>query len=126
MGEDKINETIELDLPKIRTKEIWLQLQFNLYLKLANIIDSMDDETDSRLWYITTLIINTVPSEEQRTGLLDQRRERTEELLKEYDNPDNKDRAVARNKACMEVVGGITSYLDQSIGLEEKMVVGTP
>lgn len=117
---------IELDLPKMMTKDIWLNMQFNLYLKLANVIDGMTGESDPRPWLITTLIINTIPNADRREAIIQERDDKTTELLAEIEDPGNEDRAAARNQACLSIIGSVTSYLDQSIGLEERNIVGLP
>jgi len=122
-------EVIQLDLPQKNIKEGLMGLFFRQYSILASVLAEVTSATDLRISFLTDLIINTVPDDEYRDEL---RKEKTEMMIskrKEFkaanaDRPmSNADEAELLRQVCMELIGRVTSYLDQSIGLSHKLEV---
>lgn len=122
-------EVIELDLPQRSIKDGLMGLFFRQYSILASTLAEITSANDPRITFLTDLIIATVPDDDLREELRAEKHKLIKEKIKQFapnnngTEPSNHDKAELVRQACMETVGKVTSFLDQSIGLSHKLEV---
>lgn len=121
-------EVIQLDLPQRSVKDGLMGLFFRQYSILASVLAEVESAQDPRISFLTDLIINTVPDDEVREQLRAEKEKIIEQKIKEENRnnggsvPESR-RGELTRQACMEIVGKVTSFLDQGIGLSHKLEV---
>jgi len=113
---------LDLGIPTRGAKEGYLGLYFASRQQLGVVIGNLQGVSDRRLEVFTRFMISGVTDREVR----DKMRTRLNELLKEAgDRQDAEDRARAAIAAYMEVLGEVTEWYDDFLGITHRLVIGT-
>lgn len=114
---------IELDIPLRGTNEGYLQTMLYHSVRLGTVIQDLKDITDPRPYLITLLIISMITDDVKRKEMNEKLRElieaaNTDPML------DQKSRAERRLECCFLIFGEVWSWLDQSLALSTRNIVG--
>ena len=122
---------IQLDLPERESNPGYLNILFRYLSMMAATIVDMESYSDLRVSMLTELMISTIPN--KKTGNLRGKmrkfkkteiRKRVLEAEENDINFTNEDEARIVIEVCLETVGLITDFMDESIGLSRKLEIG--
>ena len=110
-------DIITLDLAQQESDKGWLSLYWRYYSMLAGVMADNQGANDYRIELITNLAIATLPDPDIRSDI----RDRKEEMLMGIttDNAEDKNREIMN--ICMIIIGDVTSEIDKSIGIHQKI-----
>lgn len=128
-------EIIEFDLPERESNPGYLNILFRYLSMMAATIIDMESYSDLRVSMLTDLMISTIPN--KKTGNLRGKmrkfkkneiekrlREATIEAEERGITFTNEDEARVIIEVCLETVGLVTDFMDESIGLSRKLEIG--
>lgn len=128
-------EIIEFDLPERESNPGYLNILFRYLSMMAATIIDMESYTDLRVSMLTDLMISTIPN--KKTGDLRKKmrnfkkkeiaRRLEEEMTRAEEEGitfTNEDEAKVVIEVCLETVGLVTDFMDESIGLSRKLEIG--
>jgi hypothetical protein len=120
MADDE--KVLYIDAPLRNTKDIWLNLFYQLYNSLGSAIVDIKGKTDMRIKLLSQLIISTIPDEEEQKRI----REELEKSIKEIESNgySNEVKGEKIQEACLKVLGEVTLFLDESIGVSKRLAIG--
>ena len=114
---------IGLDLPLKDSKGI-SALFLRYYSTFAALICDTRSNTDYRIEMMTNLMIASIPENDVRDNMKQLKKQLIEEGINALTDHDDKDAInLVIVKACMEVVGEISGYVDQYFGISKKISV---
>ncbi|HOB44227.1 MAG TPA: hypothetical protein PKV78_13600 [Methanoculleus thermophilus] len=113
---------LDLGIPTRGSKEGYLGLYFISRQQLGNIIGNLQGVTDQRLEIFTRFMISSITDRETREELLEKL---NEELEKARDLRDVEERGRAAMVAYMDVIGDVTEWYDEFLGITHRLVIGT-
>ncbi len=113
------SDIITLDLAQQESDKGWLSLYWRYYSMLAGVMADNQGADDYRVELITNLAIATIPDPEVRKEM----RDKKDEMLKNIttDNADDINREIMG--ICMVMIGDVTTEIDKSIGIHQKIGV---
>ena len=113
---------LTLGTPKRGAKEGYLMLFFSARASLGNIIAQMEDATDPRFLMFTKFLISSITDDDIRDVIW----KKLEKKLQEIDAGagTNEDKAKKRNDFCMEILGDVTAFYDEFMGISHTIRIG--
>jgi hypothetical protein len=113
---------LTLGTPKRGAKEGYLMLFFSSRASLGNIIAQMEDATDPRLLMFTKFLISSITDDDIRDDVW----KKLDANIKEIDRGDgtNEEKAKKRNDVCMEILGDVTAFYDEFMGISHTIRIG--
>lgn len=113
---------ISLGIPKKGAKDGYLMLFFSARNELGNIINGWKDWTDPRIIIYTKFLITGITDDEIRAKVMLKLNDKLKEIEeKKLSN----DKASKENiDACVEVLGDITAFYDEYLGISHSINVG--
>lgn len=112
-------DIITLDLAQQESDKGWLSLYWRYYSMLAGVMADNQGADDYRVELITNLAIATLPDPDIRADI----RDRKEDMLKGITTDNAEDRNREIMSICMIIIGDVTSEIDKSIGIHQKIGV---
>lgn len=122
-GESDADNVVSLDKPQRGSKDGYLQLFFISRQQLGRIIsDTEFSRTDYRLVIYTKYLISSITDDDIR----DQVMKKYQNMITEakQNHKDNESRYDALVDATMEVLGDITAFYDEFMGVTHRLKVG--
>lgn len=114
---------IALDLPLKDSKGI-SGLFLRYYSTFAALICDTQSNTDYRIEMMTNLMIASIPEDDVRDDMKELKKQLIKEGTDAFGDMDDQDNTnIAIVKACMEVVGEISGYMDQYFGTSKKISI---
>jgi hypothetical protein len=113
---------ITLGIPKRGAKEGYLMLFFSARAALGNIIAQMEDPTDPRFLMFTKFLISSITDDDIRDDVM----KKLQTELKKVDTSGgtNEEKAHKRNDVCMEILGDVTAFYDEYLGVSHTVNIG--
>lgn len=112
-------DIITLDLAPMESDKGWLALFWRYYSMLAGVMADNQGANDYRVELLTNLIVATIPDPEVREEM----KERKKKLLDDLPIENVNERNRRTMEICMDVIGDVTTELDKSIGVCQKVGV---
>ncbi len=127
---------IQLDLPERESNPGYLNILFRYLSMMAATITDMESYSDLRVSMLTDLMISTIPNKRTKDLRKTMRNFKKREVDKrifeamelaerEGTTFSNEDEAKIVIEVCLETVGLVTDFMDESIGLSRKLEIGS-
>lgn len=122
-----MDSKVVFEAPVANLKGGWLELIKTQYINCGNAILQEGDGNNNAFHFSFLLLLNLLPG-----GVKGQKRHRLYELYKKIEskriseaggNPSDTEKAHIRQEIELEIMGHITDYVDQYIGIHEKLTV---
>lgn len=127
---------IQLDLPERESNPGYLNILFRYLSMMAATIIDMESYSDLRVSMLTDLMISTIPNKRTTDLRKKMRNFKKKEIEKRVFDAielaeregvtfSNEDEAKIVIEVCLETVGLVTDFMDESIGLSRKLEIGS-
>lgn len=129
------HEIIELDIPERESNPGYLNILFRYLSMMAATIIDMESYSDLRVSMLTDLMISTIPNKKTKDLRKKIRKFKATETTRRINEAESK--AVANGtilsneeeakiviEVCLETIGEITDFMDESIGISRKLEIG--
>jgi len=128
--QNKLSEDIlELEIPRRGMKDHWLIVIAKQYEKFTEVLTTITDPTDPRPALLTRLLISSIPQKEGETTR-EEIKKKWEEILREKKEKalnngglTNEERGIIEIEASIEVLGYITDWFDEHLGITHKIEI---
>lgn len=128
-------EIIELDLPERESNPGYLNILFRYLSMMAATIVDMESYSDLRVSMLTDLMISTIPNKKTKDLRKKIRKFKAVEIAKRVEAAEleaeengttltNEGEAKIVIEVCLETIGLITDFMDESIGISRKLEIG--
>jgi hypothetical protein len=112
-ADDKIN----LNAPWRGAKDGYLQHYFITRENMSRILMNVTSYCDPRIPLMTEFFISGITDDKCRELLFSRKESKYQEYLEEISDPGSDDLAYAMSKACLRVLGDITAWYDEFLGI---------
>jgi len=120
-GDDQL-EMPEMNTPQRGSKEGYLQLFFISRQQFGRIIENSTSFTDERVIMYTRFMISSITDDDLRAEAEDNLDKDLEEIDKMEGS--NEAKSKLRFKVCMYMLGDITAFYDQFLGVTHRLRIG--
>lgn len=114
---------IELNIPKYESEKGYTFLMWRYYSMMAGIIADAQSNDDYRIEMLTNFIISSIPDKKLRMKIRNLKSEYINDTLSTLEDPDKPEINAVRVDACWMVMGEVTDFIDESIGVRQKLTV---
>jgi len=128
LNTENMQNTIELELPLKDGSPGYLGLFFRYYSTLGMIASDSKGESDYRIMTLTSIMISAITDKNVRTHLKGLRKQLIDDGIKDFEKTNTRKLSVEeKNKivveACYEILGEISDFMDEYLGVTTKMEV---
>jgi hypothetical protein len=114
--------SINLGISKRGSKDGYLMLFFQSRSDLGNIIQQWTDWTDPRIMIYTKFLITSITDDEIRGNIMKKLNTRLKEIDDLKVSNDKSSKEII--EACIDVLGDVTAFYDEFLGISHTISVG--
>ena len=127
MAEEPAKENIFVDAgtPILEGRDGYYQAYLIHRTQIGKLIGEENGVADSRLYFLTRLVISGITDKAERDKLLDQLSENITERINEAGGPAiaAANKRVCQNEACLDILGEISTWYDKFVGITSKNLI---